>query len=139
MTDFFKKSVTIYNDIPAGSVNPRTFDRHVIPKCKIETGIVQNADGTIEKVANAITVTTKSVEMYVSPAEYRLLPKDMRENVFTANVNDFVILDEVEDEPTTAREFQEMQQKYKENGFSVTATDTYINGMNVDNVQIMHV
>ena len=52
MTDFFKQKVTIYNDIPSDGVNPRRFDRFVIDLCNIQKGIMQNADGTIEKVPN---------------------------------------------------------------------------------------
>jgi hypothetical protein len=47
-------------------------------------------------------------------------------------------LAEVDDVVTTSREFQELQSKYKNNGFSVTAVNEYIHGMAVDNVQIIH-
>lgn len=138
MTDFFDKKVTIYNDIPADGVNARRFDRFVIDKCNIQKGILQTADGTIEKVVNAQTITTKDIEHYKSLLEYVLLPADVKNNYFTANVNDFVILAEVDDVVTTYREFQELQSKYKNNGFSVTAVNEYIHGMAVDNVQIIH-
>ena len=138
MTDFFDKSVTIYNDIPKDGVNNRRFDRFVIRKCNIQKGSLQNADGTIEKVVNAQTVTTKDIEHYKTPLEYALLPADIKDNYFTANVNDFVVLAEVDDVVTTSAEFQALQKKYKENGFSVTAVNAYIHGMAVDNVQIIH-
>ena len=138
MTDFFSGKVTIYNDIPADSVNARQFDRFVIDKCNIQKGILQNADGTIEKVVNAQTITTKDVEHYKTPLEYARLPVDEKDNYFTANVNDFVVLTEVGDVVTTSREFQDLQSKYKNNGFSVTAVNEYIHGMSVDNVQIIH-
>ena len=44
----------------------------------------------------------------------------------------------VDDIITTAREFQDLQSKYKSKGFSVTAVNEYIHGMAVDNVQIIH-
>lgn len=138
MTDFFDKKVTIYNDIPADSVNARRFDRFVIDKCNIQKGILQNADGTIEKVVNAQTITTKDVKHYKTPLEYASLPVDEKDKFYTADVNDFVVLAEVDDVVTTSREFQELQKKYKENGFSVTAVNAYIHGMAVDNVQIIH-
>lgn len=138
MTDFFDKKVTIYNDIPADSVNPRRFDRFVIDKCNIQKGILQNADGTIEKVVNAQTITTKDVKHYKTPLEYASLPVDEKDKFYTANVNDFVVLAEVDDVVTTSREFQDLQSKYKNNGFSVTAVNEYIHGMAVDNVQIIH-
>ena len=138
MTDFFKQKVTIYNDIPSDGVNARRFHRFVIDLCKIQKGIMQNADGTIEKVPNAIMIETKDVEHYKSQLEYALLPADEKDKYFTANVNDFVVLAEVDDVVTTSREFQELQSKYKNNGFSVTAVNEYIHGMAVDNVQIIH-
>ena len=138
MTDFFEKKVTIYNDIPADGVNARRFDRFVINKCNVQKGTLQNADGTIEKVVNAQTITTKDIEHYKTPLEYAALPADIKDNYFTANVNDFVVLAEVDDVVTTPQEFQALQKKYKNNGFSVTAVNEYIHGMAVDNVQIIH-
>ena len=138
MTDFFKQKATIYNDIASDGVNPRRFDRFVVSFCNVQKGIMQNADGTIEKVPNAIMIETKDVEHYKSPLEYSLLPADEKDKYFTANVNDFFILAEVGDIVTTSREFQELQTKYKGNGFSVTAVNEYIHGMAVDNVQIIH-
>lgn len=137
-TELFKSKVTIYNDIPSDGVNARRFDRFVIDLCNIQKGALQNADGTIEKVVNALTVTTKDVEHYKTPLEYALLPADMKDNYFTANVNDFVVLAEVDDVVTTSREFQELQSKYRNNGFSVTAVNEFLNGMAVDNIQIIH-
>ena len=138
MTDLFSGKVTIYNDILSDGVNPRRFDRFVIDLCNIQKGILQNADGTIEKVVNAQTIITKDIEHYKTPMEYAQLPVDEKDKYFTANVNDFVVLAEVDDVITTSREFQELQSKYKNNGFSVTAVNEYIHGMAVDNVQIIH-
>ena len=137
-TDLFSQKVTIYNDIPSDGVNARHFDRFVIDLCNIQKGIWQNADGTIEKVVNAQTIITKDIEHYKTPIEYAQLPVDEKDKYFTANVNDFVVLSEVDDVIKTAREFQELQSKYKNNGFSVTAVNEYIHGMAVDNVQIIH-
>ena len=138
MTDLFSSKVTIYNDIASDGVNPRRFDRFVINLCNIQKGVLQNADGTIEKVVNAQTITTKDIEHYKTPLEYALLPADMKDNYFTANVNDFVVLAEVDDVVTTSKEFQDLQSKYKNKGFSVTAVNEFINGMSVDNIQIIH-
>lgn len=138
MTDLFSSKVTIYNDIPSDGVNPRSFHRFVIDFCNIQKGILQNADGTIEKVVNAQTIITKDIEHYKTPIEYARLPIDEKDKYFTANVNDFVVLSEVDDVVTTSREFQDLQSKYKNNGFSVTAVNEYIHGMAVDNVQIIH-
>ena len=110
----------------------------MIDKCNIQKGVLQNADGTIEKVVNAQTIITKDIEHYKTPTEYALLPVDEKDKYFTANVNDFVVLAEVDDVVTTSREFQDLQSKYKNNGFSVTAVNEYIHGMAVDNVQIIH-
>ena len=137
-TDLFSSKVTIYNDIPFDGVNARRFDRFVIDLCNIQKGILQNADGTIEKVVNAQTIITKDIEHYKTPTEYAMLPVDEKNKYFTANVNDFVVLAEVDDVVTTSREFQDLQNKYKNNGFSVTAVNEYLNGMSVDNIQIVH-
>ena len=137
-TDLFSSKVTIYNDIPSDGVNARRFDRFVIDLCNIQKGVLQNADGTIEKVVNAQTIITKDIEHYKTPTEYAQLPVDEKDKYFTANVNDFVVLAEVDDVVTTSREFQDLQSKYKNNGFSVTAVNEYLNGMAVDNVQIIH-
>lgn len=138
MTDLFNSKVTIYNDIPSDGVNPRRFDRFVLDDCNISKGVLQNSDGTIEKVVNALTVITKNVSQYKSPIEYARLPADEKDKYFTAQINDFVVLAEVDDIVTTGREFQELQTKYKNNGFSVTAVNEYIYGLSVDNVQIIH-
>lgn len=135
----FKSKVTIYNDIDADGVNPRRFDRKVIGWCNVQKGILQRADGTVEKVVNAVNVITKDVLHYRTPREYSRLPVDEREHFFTANVNDFVVYGEVDDVVTTAAEFRELQKKYKDNGFLVTSVNEFINGMSsVDNVQIVH-
>jgi hypothetical protein len=134
----FHDKVTIYNDIPSDGVNPRRFDRFVLDNCNISKGVLQNSDGTIEKVVNALTVITKNVSQYKSPIEYARLPADEKDKYFTAQINDFVVLAEVDDIVTTSREFQDLQSKYKNNGFSVTAVNEYIYGLSVDNVQIIH-
>ena len=79
MTDLFGSKVTIYNDIPSDGVNARRFDRFVIDLCNIQKGAMQNADGTIEKVPNAIMIETKDVEHYKSPLEYSMLPADEKD------------------------------------------------------------
>ena len=71
LTELFNKKVTIYNDIASDGVNARRFDRFVIDLCNIQKGILQNADGTIEKVVNAITITTKDTEHYKPSLENR--------------------------------------------------------------------
>ena len=138
MTELFNQKVTIYNDIPSDGVNPRRFDRFVLTDCNISKGVLQNSDGTIEKVVNAIAITTKDTEHYKPSLEYRYLPIDEKEKYYTVQVNDVVIFGEVDDVVTTPQEFQVLQKKYKNNGFSVTAVNEYIHGMAVDNVQIIH-
>jgi hypothetical protein len=138
LKDLFTEKVTIYNDIPADKVNDRRFDRFVIEKCNIQRGVLQNADGTLEKVVNGLTITTKDVKRYKTPVEYAKLPADLKGKYFTAQVNDFVVLAEVDDVPTTAQEFQDLQKKYRKNGFSVTSVNEYLFGMDIDNIQIIH-
>ncbi len=139
MTDLWKHKATIYNDVPADAVNPRRFDRFVIDKCNIQGGIVSRADGTIENIVNAVTVITKDVEHYKQPLEYAKLPVDMKEDFYTVQVGDFIILTEVDDVVTTSREFAELQNKYADNGIVVRSVSANIHGMSVDNVTMANV
>ena len=138
LTDLFRKKVTIYNDVAADGVNPRRFYRFVLDRCAIYNQAIEASDGTVSRVVNAQNVITRDVEHYKSPLEYARLPADEKEKYYTVKVNDFVVLAEVDDVVTTSREFQALQEKYKDNGFSVTAVNASINGMSVDNVQITH-
>ncbi len=135
MTDKFVQKCTIYNDIPADSVNPRRFDRFVLQKCMVYGGITERtANGTIQNVVNAQTVITKDVERYKSPLEYQRLPVDEKEQYYTAKANDFIVFAEVDDVVTTSLEFRDLQDKYKNNGMSITAVNPYIFGLATDNI-----
>lgn len=134
MTNFFNKKVTIYNDIPADGVNARRWDRCVIDKCNIQGGYINRTDGTITNIVNAQSVITKDVEHYKKPKEYAQLPVFERENFFTAQVGDFIVFGEVDDVVSTAQEFSQLQQKYKDNGIRVSSVQDYIYGMSTDNV-----
>lgn len=134
----FTDKVTIYNDIPADGVNLRRFDRFVIDKCLVYNQVSEGADGTIQKIINAQNVITKDIQHYKDPVAYKQLPSDEKDNFYTVQIDDFVVLGEVDDAVTSSKDFQALQQKYKDNGFSVTAVNASIHGMNVDNVQITH-
>ena len=136
MTNLWKQKITIFNDIPKNAVEDRHFDRFVIDKCNIQGGIVSKADGTIENIVNAVSVITKDVEYYKQPLEYAKLPVDIREDFYTVQVGDFIVLAEVDDIVTTSREFAELQEKYKNNGIVVRSVSANIHGMSVDNVTI---
>lgn len=138
LKDKFTRKVTIYNDIPSDGVNARRFDRHIIDKCLVYNQLAEGGNGTIRNVINSQNVITKDIEHYKSPADYKSLATDERSNYYTVQIDDFVVLDEVDDIITTSKEFQTLQQKYRDNGFSVTAVSANIHGMNVDNVQITH-
>ena len=139
MTDLWKQKVTIYNDIPKNAVEDRHFDRFVIDLCNIQGGIVSKADGTIENIVNAVSVITKDVDRYKQPMEYAKLPVDIRENFYTVQVGDFIVLSDVDDIVTTSREFAELQEKYKDNGIVVRSVSANIHGMSVDNITITNV
>lgn len=139
MADLWKNKVTIYNDIPKTAVEDRHFDRFVIDLCNIQGGIVSKADGTIENIVNAVTVISKDVDRYKAPLEYAKLPVDIRENFYTVQVGDFIVLSEVDDIVTTSREFAELQEKYKDNGIVVRSVSANIHEMSVDNVTITNV
>ena len=136
LTNLWKHKVTIYNDIPKNAVEERHFDRFAIEKCNIQGGIVHEADGTISNIVNAKTVITKDIEHYKSPMEYANIPVDMREQYYTVQVGDFIVFGDVADVVTTASEFSQLQNKYKNNGMKVTSVAVNIFGMAVDNVTI---
>lgn len=139
LNNLFREKVTIYNDIEKNAVEERHFDRFVIENCNIQRGLVSRADGTVENVVNAITVISKDVKRYKNTMEYTALPIDLRESKYTIQIGDFVVLGEVEDIATTSREFAEIQEKYRYNGFVIRSVSTNINGMAVDNVQMANV
>ena len=138
MIEKFTDKVTIYNDIASDGVNPRRFDRFVINKCLFYEQLAESADGTIQKIINAQNVITKDIEHYKTPLEYARLPLDLKENYYTVQVDDFIVLGEVDDAVTTSREFQTLQEKYKDNGFSVTAVSAYLKGTDTNHIHIMH-
>lgn len=139
MTNLWKSRVTIYNDIPKTAAEERHFDRFVIDRCNIQGGIVSKANGTVENIVNAVTVITKAVDKFKPPIEYRAIPVDLREEYYTVQVGDFIVLSEVDDIVTTSREFSDLQDKYKDNGIVVRSVSANIHGMSVDNVQITNV
>ena len=139
MTDLWTNKVTIYNDILPDTVNPRRFDRYVIDRCNIQGGILSKADGTIENIVNAVTIITKDVEHYKQPMEYARLPVDLKEDFYTVQVGDFIVLTEVYDVVTTSREFAELQSKYANNGIVVRSVSPNIHGMSVDNITMANV
>lgn len=139
MTNLWERKVTIYNDIPSTATEERHFDRFVIDLCNIKGGIVSRADGTIENIVNAVTIITKDAGRYKSPLEYRHIPVDLREQCFTVQIGDFIVLDEVDDIVTTSREFANLQTKYKDNGIIVRSISANISGMAVDNVTVTNV
>lgn len=139
MANLWNKRVTVYNDIPSTAAEERHFDRFVIDRCNIQGGIVSRADGTIENIVNAVTIITKDVGRYKPPLEYRHIPADLREQYFTVQIGDFIVLDEVDDIVTNSREFADLQTKYKDNGIVVRSISANISGMAVDNVTVTNV
>lgn len=139
MTDLWKQKVTVYNDIAKTAAEERHFDRFVIEQCNIQGGIVSKADGTIENIVNAVSVITKDADRYKSPLDYRKTPVDLREDFYTVQIGDFIVLDEVDDIVTTSREFADLQEKYKDNGIVVRSISANIAGMAVDNVTVTNV
>lgn len=135
--DKFTQKFTIYNDIPDDGVNDRHFDRFVIEKCMVYGGTAERAaNGTIQNIVNAQTVITKDIEHYKSPLEYLRLPVDEKDKYYTAKANDFIVFAEVDDVVTTSLEFRDLQDKYKNNGMSITAVNPYIFGLATDNITL---
>lgn len=135
--DKFTQKFTIYNSIPEDEGNDRHFNRFVIKRCFVYGGVAEKvASGTIQKIVNAKTVITKDIERYKSPLEYLSLPDDERDKYYTIKSNDFIVFAEVDDVVTTSLEFRDLQDKYKDNGMSITAVNPYIFGLATDNITI---
>ena len=134
MTDLFTKKVTVYNDITAMDDVPRCFVRSVIESCQISGQLVDKANETIRNVINADTVITKDVARYKEPNEYISLDEAVRKNFYTVQAGDFIVFGEVNDVVSDAREFSQLQTRYKQNGIKVTSVNVNINGMAVDNI-----
>lgn len=132
MTPIFTQKVTIYNDIQDGST--RRFDRFVIDTCVVGSGYVEKADGTVQIIANVINVITKDVNRYKSPEEYKKLTIGERNEYYTVQINDIVVLAEVFDEADNYADFRAIRDKYENNSISVTAANAYIYGMATDNI-----
>lgn len=132
MTELWKSKVTIYNSI--NETSDRQFERFVIDRCQVQTGVTEKLNGTIRNVVNAKTVITKDVGHYKSPLEYAKLPAEERVNYYTVSAGDVIVFDEVDDVVTTAQEFAQLQTKYKNNSMKVTTVSVNINGMAVDNI-----
>jgi hypothetical protein len=58
----------------------------------------------------------------------------MKDEFYTAKIGDFVVFDAVDDVVTTAREFIDLQAKFKDNGMVITTVTANIFGLDVDNV-----
>ena len=139
LTNAYTDKVTIYNYIVSDIVNEEErFDRFVIDKCLIYNQLTESADDTVQKLVNTQNVVTKDVEHYKSPVEYKRLPVDLKEDFYTVQVDDFIVLGEVDDVVTTSAEFRNLQKKYKDNGFLVTAVSAYLKGTRTNNIHIMH-
>lgn len=136
MTDFFKDKITIYISIPATPIKARHFNRRIVDKCQMQGGFVDKTDGTVRNIVNAKTVITKDFTRYVPPETFYNTPEDLRTDIFTVQVGDFVVFGEVDDVIENAEQFANIQQKYKNNGIKVTSVNAFINGMAVDNITI---
>lgn len=135
----FVGKVTIYNDIPASGEEDRRFERHVIGKCLIQGGFIQQTNGTIQNILTAKTVITQDTEHYRSPAEYSELTLDEREKYYTVKIGDYIVLREVPDEVHSGRELETLQRKYGDDCISVTNVTVNIYGLDVDNVTITNI
>ncbi len=137
MIDKFIKKCTIYISVQEDEENDRRFERFVIKKCMVYGGVAEkSANGTIQKIVNSQTVITKDVKRYKVPLEYLSLPDEERDKYYTAKANDFIVFDEVDDVVTTSLEFRDLQDKYKDNGMSITAVNPYIFGLTTDNITL---
>ena len=147
MTDFFTDKVTIYISIPAKDDKPRRFERRLIDKCLIQRGFVNQMDGNIQKVSNALTVITKDITRYIPTVDglAETDPNDKTINhvldfyTYTVGIGDFIVLDVVDDVVKDAKDFAALQQKYQDNGLKVNTINPYLKGMTVDNITISNI
>lgn len=139
--NLFNRTVTIYNDIPAddAGVNPRSWQRTVLSNCNIQGGLASKANGTVENIVNAQTVTIRDIDGYLPPVEFYALPVDIRPNYYTMNANDLIVFDEVDDVVTTSREWSNLQSKYRKNSISVETVSVNIYGTGADNISVSNI
>lgn len=137
LCNLYADKVTVFNDIAAGNIEARHFDRHVIDKCSIQGGYVRTLNGNVENLVGTTMVITRSVDKYLPIAEYRALPADRREDFYTAQPGDVVVLREVDDVVETASEWNALKQKYKDEMFIIKSANHNGKGMAVENVTMM--
>lgn len=138
MTDLFTKTVTIYNDIPETDSAPRSFERHIIEKCLISDKRTEKNQGTVTQNSGSKQIITKDISHYLPSVEFLEQSLLDRKNFYTVQTGDFIVFDVVNDVVNTAKDFAELQKKYKSKGIKVTAFETYINGMKTDNITILN-
>lgn len=136
LKNLFTENVTIYNDIPADTVNPRRWKRQVVNRCNIQGNLVQRMNGNIVNVVNAKSVVTKDVDKYKNPIEYDALPEDEKEDYFTVRTGDFVVFGIVEDVVASSADYAKLQTKYKDNGIKVVSVSVNIYNLNADNIMM---
>lgn len=139
MTEWFNTTATIYNVIAKTATEDKHYDRHTLTRCNIQKGETATLNGTVVNIVNAITVITKDTARYREPSSYSEIPKDLRQGYYTARIGDFIVFSDVDDEVTTSLEFQNLQDKYRDNGMVIRQISPSIYGMAVDNVQFMSV
>ena len=135
MTDIFTEKVTLFHDDSASGAS-RSFVRFVIDKCQISGLTVEKTNSTIRNVVNTKTVISKDTTRYKSPADYEKLAEKEKSKFYTVTAGDFVVFGEVSDVVSNAKEFTELQSKYKNNGIKVMSVNAIIHGMEVDNIMM---
>ena len=138
-TDLWIKKITLYNVIPKKTqveTIEQHWDRTVIDKCNVQGDFVTKLNGNIPNIVNLKTVYIRDIEHYLSPSDYDMLPVREASNYYTVRNGDFIVFDEVFDEVTTATQYSQLQQKYKDNGIRVNTISVNINGMALDNITI---
>ena len=136
MTNLWTDRVTVYIDIPADEKTARHFERRIIEKCSVQGGTTDKASDTVRNEVAVKSVFTKDAQRYKSKDTYISLPDAQRERYFTVGAGDYIVFGEVTDTVSNARDFAALQIKHKNNGFKVMNVNTFIYGMNTDNIAI---
>ncbi len=134
MSNLFSETFTIINQIPASQTNPAKvkWKKHFITMCDRRDGIFDQSSGKMAYKANSWSVWCKDWEHYKPPIwtadGYYTLGDDEKDNYFTANVGDLVVFAEIPDvEPVNIKEFNDIVNKYRDNGGTITSAQSYIN------------
>lgn len=134
LSDLFSDTYTIINQIPASETNAAkvAFKMRRITMCGKKDGLYDKSSETMIYRTNTWTVRTKDWRLYRKPvwteSGYYFLSDDEKAQYFTVCPGDLLIFGEINDSaPVSITEFNELRDKYRNNGGIITGSEVFIN------------